>query len=116
MTSPPGVSTRPRVGWDRCELCGRQVDEITRHHLIPRTRHKNKRNKRKFDREDVKTRTIDVCRPCHKNIHAVLSNKELERDYNTLDALKTQSDVRRFSEWVASKAPDTHIRVKSKKR
>jgi len=25
---------------DRCELCGRVVAALTRHHLIPRTRHR----------------------------------------------------------------------------
>jgi len=99
-----------------CQLCGRQVKEMTCHHLIPRTRHKNKRNKRQFDRDDVKSRTVAVCHPCHKNIHAVFSNKELERDYNTLDALRAHPDIRRFSEWVATKPPDAHVRVREKKR
>jgi len=63
----------------RCQLCQRDVSELTRHHLIPQTRHRNKRNKKQFEREDVRTRTIEVCRPCHKNVHAVLTNKELER-------------------------------------
>lgn len=63
-----------------CELCGRDVGAITTHHPIPRTRHGNSK-KRLFDREEVKTRSIDVCPPCHKNVHAVLSNKELERSY-----------------------------------
>lgn len=100
----------------QCELCGRDVGEITTHHLIPRTRHRNRRNKRDFDRTDVKTRTIDVCRPCHKNIHATLDNKELERDYNTLDALKAHPDIQRFSQWVAAKPPDAHVRVRSRRR
>lgn len=101
---------------ETCQLCGRTVKGITRHHLIPRTRHKNKRNKREFDRDDVKSRTIDVCPPCHKNIHAVFENKELEREYNTLDALRAHPDIHRFSEWVATKPPDTHVRVRTKKR
>lgn len=100
----------------RCQLCGRSVSDITTHHLIPRTRHKNKRNKRVFDREDVRTRTIDVCRPCHKNIHAVLTTKELERDYNTLEALKEHPDISRFSDWVASKPADAHVTVRAKSR
>lgn len=99
-----------------CRLCGRKVREITTHHLIPRTRHKNKRNKRVFDRQEVRTRTIEVCRPCHKNIHAVLNNKELEREYNTLTALKSQPDIRRFSEWVAAKPPGAHVTVRAKSR
>ena len=99
-----------------CELCGRHVSALTTHHLIPRTRHSNKRNKKLFDREEVKNRTIDVCRPCHKNIHAVLSNKDLERRYNTLATLKAHPDIVRFSEWVATRPGDAHIRVRTKVR
>ena len=98
----------------RCQLCGRLVSEITRHHLIPKTRHNNKRTRREFDRKDVRTRTIGVCRPCHKNIHAVLSNKELERQCNTLQDLKAHPDINKFSRWVANKPAEAHVRVKSK--
>jgi hypothetical protein len=100
---------------DQCQLCRRRVAELTTHHLIPRARHGNKRNRKQFDREDVRTRTIDVCRPCHKNIHAVLTNKELEREYNTLEALKSHPDIDRFIRWVASK-PDSHVTVRSRNR
>jgi len=47
-----------------CQLCGRQVGLLTRHHLIPRTRHANKRNKRDFERKEVKHRIAWLC-PLH---------------------------------------------------
>ena len=59
-----------------CDLCGRIVSERERHHLIPRTRHKNKRNKKLFDRREVHERLAMLCKPCHKTIHAVLTEKE----------------------------------------
>ena len=71
-----------------CALCGRE-ENLTRHHLIPRTRHHNKRNKREFDRALVKE-TIGLCPPCHKQVHALFSEKELERDFRTIEALRTQ--------------------------
>lgn len=98
----------------RCRLCDREVTELTRHHLIPRARHSNKRNKKLFDREEVRTRTIEVCRPCHKNIHAVLDNKSLEREYNTLERLKAHPDIHRFSSWVARRPAGAHVRVRSR--
>ncbi len=39
-----------------CELCGRAECVLTKHHLIPQARHANKRNKRDFDRVEVKQR------------------------------------------------------------
>src|ERR1051326_1168751 len=59
-----------------CQLCGRRVSMLTRHHLIPRTRHANKRNKREFERKEVKRRIAWLCRACHDH-HALagISNR-----------------------------------------
>ena len=100
----------------RCQLCGRRVPDITVHHLIPRSRHGNKRNKRDFSRSEVRGRTIRVCHPCHKNIHAVLDNKSLERDYNTLQALASHPAIKRFSAWVVRQPPGRKVRVHGSKR
>ena len=84
-----------------CAICGR--DEIlTRHHLIPRTRHSNKRNKRVFERAVVR-QVVGICRPCHSQIHVLLSEKELEREYNTIAKLKTHPGVAKFAGWIANK-------------
>src|SRR4051812_45266188 len=93
-----------------CQLCGRNEIEVTRHHLIPRTRHANKRNQKLFDREDVRTRLADLCRPCHGFIHKVLTEKELEREYNTLEALRSQPEIARFAAWVARRPAGLKVR------
>lgn len=84
-----------------CAICGRE-ETLTRHHLIPRTRHHNKRNKREFDRVLVK-KTVGICRPCHSQIHAVLTEKELERGYRTVESLLAHTEIAKFAEWIASK-------------
>jgi len=99
---------RPR----HCELCGREVDELTKHHLIPRTRHANKRNKKQFDRREVKERIAMVCRPCHKQIHALFTEKELERDHNTLESLKAHPEMARFIEWLKDKPAGLKVTVR----
>ncbi len=93
-----------------CELCRREVSEVTRHHLIPRTRHKNKKNKKDFTRDEVRGRLVDLCRPCHKQIHTTLTNKELERHYNTLEALRSHPDIMQFCAWIAKRPEDTYVR------
>lgn len=93
-----------------CELCRREMGEVTKHHLIPRTRHKNKKNKKDFARDDVKSRLVDLCRPCHKQIHTTLTNKELERHYNTLDALRSHPDIQQFCAWIAKRPEGTFVR------
>jgi Fe-S oxidoreductase len=84
-----------------CAICGRE-EILTRHHLIPRTRHHNKRNKREFDRALVK-QVVGICRPCHSQIHALLSEKELERDYNTVARLRAHPEIAKFARWIANK-------------
>ncbi|MBA2242124.1 MAG: hypothetical protein H0W04_04450 [Chthoniobacterales bacterium] len=86
-----------------CAICGRE-ETLTRHHLIPRTRHYNKRNKREFERAVVR-QVVGICPPCHEQIHQLLSEKELEREYNTIAKLKLQPRVAKFAQWIATKPP-----------
>ena len=85
----------------KCAICGRE-ETLTRHHLIPRTRHHNKRNKREFKRATVR-QIVGICRSCHSQIHSLLSEKELEREWNTIEKLKTHPGVAKFAEWIATK-------------
>jgi hypothetical protein len=55
-----------------CQLCGRCLSLLTRHHLVPRTRHANKR---KFERKEVKHRIVWLCRACHDQLHALFDEK-----------------------------------------
>ena len=84
-----------------CAICQRE-ETLTRHHLIPRTRHPNKRNKREFDRATVK-QTVGICRPCHSQLHALLTEKELERDYRSVEKLRAHSELMKFAAWIATK-------------
>jgi 5-methylcytosine-specific restriction endonuclease McrA len=93
-----------------CALCGRE-ERLTRHHLIPRTRHRNKRNKREFDRETVKE-TIGLCQPCHSQIHTLFTEKELEREWNTIEKIRSDPDVQRFVAWIVNKLRGFRLRVR----
>jgi len=84
-----------------CAICGRE-ETLTRHHLIPRMQHRKKRNKREFTRAEVKV-TVGICRPCHSQIHVVLTEKELERDYRTAEALLAHPEIAKFAAWMSTK-------------
>jgi len=99
MAEPPPGDEAPAT----CELCGRAVARLTRHHLIPRTRHSNRRNKRDFGRHEVHERVAWLCRPCHDHVHNVFSEKELERHFNTVSRLREHAEIARFVEWIAAK-------------
>ncbi|WP_290652332.1 hypothetical protein [Aquisalimonas sp.] len=85
-----------------CALCGRP-ERLTRHHLIPRTRHRNRRTRQNYSLAELQTRIILVCRPCHYHIHRVFTEKQLERDYNSLEALCHHPEMQRFIGWIATK-------------
>lgn len=86
-----------------CALCRRAGLEVTRHHLIPRMRHRHKRTRRLFEREELHTRILWVCRPCHNHVHTLFTEKELADHYNSRDALLAHPDIRRFAEWIGKR-------------
>ncbi len=105
-------TSRPTGGADEdsasrpetCALCGR-TEELTEHHLIPKSQHKKNRTKKKFDRHEMKEKTIWVCLPCHKNIHKSISEKELADIYNAPEVLGAHPDIEKFTSWIKKKPP-----------
>lgn len=47
--------------------------------------------------------TVALCGPCHRHVHTVLTEKELERDYNTIEALSAHPEVEKFVGWIKDK-------------
>lgn len=92
-----------------CELCERAVETLTRHHLIPQSRHHKRRNKRRFDRVEVRARIAFLCRPCHANVHATFTNKELEERLNTIEALRREPAIERFTRWIRRRPDGTKV-------
>lgn len=84
-----------------CEMCSRET-ELTFHHLIPKTCHKNSWFKKNFTRDDMK-RGINVCNECHFAVHKFISEKELGRNFNTLEKIMEHKLVRGFVEWIAKR-------------
>jgi hypothetical protein len=82
------------VGEPVCPLCERPIPEghLDKHHLVPRVK------------GGKHTEVIHLA--CHRQIHAVLSNRELEAHYNTVDALLTHPDIQKFVAWIKKKPND----------
>lgn len=105
---------QPTIASRTCALCGRTDIRTTRHHLVPRMRHRQKRTRRAFTREQ-RQQTVDLCVPCHGHIHAVLTEKQLADEYHTLEALRRHEEVRRFAEWIASKPVGLRVQTRRKR-
>ncbi|MBV8707412.1 MAG: hypothetical protein JO028_09490 [Acidobacteriaceae bacterium] len=99
---------------DRCELCKRADTELTRHHLIPRARHRKGEIHRTFDKAELTGRLAMLCRACHKFVHTVLSERQLADEYNTVHQLLTHPEIAKFVRWIAKRPPG--LRVSSRKR
>ncbi len=82
-----------------CELCERNVEETTRHHLIPRTLHSNKWFKKNFTKEQM-IETVDLCRDCHKEIHRQIPEKQMGRSYNSVEKLAAHDKIANFVAWL----------------
>lgn len=80
-------------------MCGRER-EVNFHHFIPRTCHTNKWFKKNFSKEDMKKRGADLCSDCHNFIHKNYAEKDLGRNFNTLEKLTAEPKIRKFVRWV----------------
>ncbi|MDA3961737.1 MAG: HNH endonuclease [Planctomycetota bacterium] len=94
-----------------CALCGRSGTKLTAHHLIPRSQHRRERIQKLFSKEERLSRLAPLCPPCHKQVHAVLSEQQLALSYNTIEALRNEPEIARFVVWIATKAPNTAVTV-----
>lgn len=99
-----------------CELCGRAQIELTRHHLVPRRERRKTRVRRSFADIDLRTHLALLCRPCHKFLHALLTEKQLADGFSTLDQLRAHPDVQRFVTWLHTKPAGLHVRMRRPKR
>jgi hypothetical protein len=87
-----------------CPLCDRTIPKSQRdeHHLIPKShggRH-----------------TAVLHRICHRQIHAVFTETELARQYNTVEQLRLQADMASFIEWVRLKPDDFFERTRKSRK
>lgn len=87
-----------------CPLCGRPIPPAQRdaHHLVPKS---------KGGRV-----TTYLHRICHRQIHAVLTETELARQYATVDALLAHPGLSAFVAWVRTKPDDFFVNTRKSAR
>jgi 5-methylcytosine-specific restriction enzyme A len=83
-----------------CELCERENVETTIHHLIPREEGGNYGP------------TANLCIACHKQIHALYTNKELAIHLHTIEQLKHDEKFRKFLKWVKKQPATASVKIK----
>lgn len=89
-----------------CALCNREIlaREGTEHHLIPKSRGGSRGS------------TIVLHIVCHKQLHALFSDRKLEALYNTIGKLKGHRDVRRFIKWISKKPSGFNAKTRIRRK
>jgi hypothetical protein len=84
-----------------CPLCAREIPTAQRdaHHLVPKS---------KGGRE-----TKFLHRICHRQIHALFTEKELANQYNNVEQLLTHPEIVSFVAWIKTKP--NHLIERSRK-
>jgi hypothetical protein len=87
-----------------CPLCERKIPRSQRdaHHLVPKSKGGR--------------RTEYLHRICHRQIHALFTETELARQFNSVEALLGQPDIALFVGWVKTKPDDFMERTRKSQR
>ena len=78
-----------------CPICNRPMykgSSVDKHHFIPLSRGGKSKD--------------DIHKICHRKLHSVFSNKELELLYSTAEACIEHPDIKLFIKWVSKKDPE----------
>jgi hypothetical protein len=100
MATHPDTATRDAAE-ARCSLCERDVPAgmITLHHLRPR------------EKGGKAEHRAPLCRPCHKQLHAVFSNSDLARSLDSIERLRAAPQLQAFLRWIRKQKPDRNFRT-----
>lgn len=95
------VDRRPESAAALCVFCGRSVPAsmITMHHVLPKEKGGTAEHREPF------------CKPCHKQIHAVFSNKQLAEEYHSIDMLRAAPELASFLAWIRKQRPERNFRT-----
>ena len=84
-----------------CQLCKCEgIIKITEHQLVPK------------QVGGAKLPVALLCQDCHKQIHALYTNKELAMRLNTLQALEKDERVARYLRYIKKQHTTKNITIK----
>jgi polyferredoxin len=88
----------------RCPFCKRDIPSrlIERHHIMTKGVDKNA--------------VIPICNACHKTIHCLFSNREIQEEFHTVKSLLSNEKFASAIKFIKKQAPTSKINVKKAKK
>jgi len=88
-----------------CQICQRETpqEHLEKHHLVPKAKH------------GAKLDTIFVCCSCGNQLHLLFSNKELAKEYNTIEKILSSEKIQKWIKWIRNKPNDFSVCARKKK-
>ena len=86
-----------------CELCLREAERYTVHHLIPRA---------KGGRFGPKAK---LCPTCHRQLHALFSETTLAKELHSIDLIRANPQMSEYLRWARRQKGPTSFRVRRAK-
>ncbi|HAX72021.1 MAG TPA: hypothetical protein DCY20_00705 [Firmicutes bacterium] len=83
-----------------CALCHRNDVTLTKHHALPK------------EEGGKENDIILICTDCHRQIHALYTNKELAIRLNTVQTLLEDEQLKRFFKFIRKQPNSKKVRVK----
>ena len=83
-----------------CELCLRESARYTEHHLVPRSRGG------KFGPK------AQLCPTCHRQLHAMFSEKTLANELNSVERLRADPEFAGYLKWASKQKEGAGFRVR----
>ncbi|MEF2096574.1 HNH endonuclease [Bacillus sp. CFBP9009] len=83
-----------------CELCDRGEIELTIHHLTPR------------ELGGSHLPIAYLCKSCHKQIHALYSNRELAIRLYTVPLLKDDEALKKYLKWIKKQPVTRAVKIR----
>ena len=90
-----------------CPLCDRPIPPDvpqSLHHLIPKLK------------GGKGGPVVLMHHVCHREVHATLTESELARAYNTVEALRSHPRLVKFAAWIAKRPPGFSSKVPGSRR
>lgn len=83
---------------DKCPICDK-ILEMTKHHLYPKSIQGSKWFRNHCSTDD-KIKYLFLCRNCHNALHKLFTEKELGREYNSIDKIMAMEKMINYKKWA----------------